>query len=61
MFALRESSGYIPTQAQRHDPRFAMALTQDIQPGEIGRQANKLRLKTDSQGHPALLRSDGKY
>jgi hypothetical protein len=61
MFALRESSGYIPTQAQRHDPRFAMALTQDIQPGEIGRQANKLRLKTDSQGHPALLRSNGKY
>jgi hypothetical protein len=61
MFALRESSGYIPTRAQRHDPRFAMALTQDIQPGEIGRQANKLRLETDSQGHPALLRSDGKY
>ena len=56
MFGLSESSGYIPTQAQRRDPRFVMALTQDVQPGETGRQANKLRLQTDSQGRPALLR-----
>jgi hypothetical protein len=61
MFNLRESSGYIPTEAERTDPRFEMALTQDIQPGETGRQANKLRLETDAQGHPALLRSNGKY
>jgi hypothetical protein len=51
-----ESSGYIPTEAERNDPRFSMALTQDIRPGETGRQANKLGLKTDSQGRPALLR-----
>lgn len=61
MFDLRESSGYIPTEAERTDPRFEMALTQDVRPGETGRQANKLRLETDAQGHPALLRSNGKY
>ena len=55
MFALRESSGYIPTQSQRRDPRFVMALTQDVQPGETGRQANRMKLKTDSQGHPSMV------
>jgi hypothetical protein len=50
------ASGYIPTAKQARDPRWAMALTQDIRPGELGRQANKLALKTDSQGRPALLR-----
>lgn len=49
------ASGYIPTRRQARDPRFVMALTKDIRPGEVGRQANKLRLKTDSQGHPDIL------
>ena len=52
---LEESSGYIPTAAQAKDPRFKMALTQDVRPGETGRQANKMALKTDAQGRPALL------
>jgi hypothetical protein len=50
-----ESSGYIPTAAEKNDPRFSMALTVDVRPGETGRQANKLGLKTDSEGRPALL------
>lgn len=49
------ASGYIPTRRQARDPRFSMALTVDVQPGEVGRQANKLGLKTDSQGRPDLL------
>jgi hypothetical protein len=52
---VQESSGYIPTESERNDPRFSMALTVDVRPGETGRQANKLGLQTDSQGHPALL------
>ena len=52
---IREATGYIPTKKQARDPRFSMALTQDIQPGQIGKEANKLKLDTDSQGHPALL------
>lgn len=54
--AISESaSGYIPTKKQANDPRFSMALTVDIKPGQVGKEANKLKLKTDSQGHPGLL------
>lgn len=49
------ASGYIPTKKQAKDPRFSMALTQDIKPGQVGKEANKLDLETDSQGHPKLL------
>ena len=52
---LEEASGYIPTKKQARDPRFVMALTRDVRPGAVGREANKLGLETDSQGHPALL------
>lgn len=57
---VKESSGYIPTEREKTDPRFSMALTVDIKPGETGRQANKMALQTDSQGRPALLRASGK-
>ena len=52
---LEEASGYIPTRKQAKDPRFVMALTRDVRPGAVGKEANKLGLETDSQGHPALL------
>ena len=55
--SLEESaSGYIPkNKKQARDPRYSMALTVDIKPGQVGREANKLALDTDSQGKPALL------
>lgn len=56
---LSESSGYIPTAAEAHDPRFEMALTNDVRPGAIGKAANAFLLNTDSQGHPQELRPDG--
>ena len=56
---LNESSGYIPTAAEAHDPRFEMALSVDVRPGALGKAANALDLNTDSQGHPQLLRTDG--
>jgi hypothetical protein len=56
---LNEATGYIPTAAEANDPRFEMALTVDIKPGAIGKNANKLLLNTDSQGHPQELRPDG--
>ena len=52
---MSEASGYIPTKKQAKDPRFVMALTRDVRPGAVGKEANKLGLETDSQGHPALL------
>jgi predicted nucleotidyltransferase len=37
-----------------------MALTQDVRPGATGLNANRMRLKTDAQGRPQLLRANGK-
>jgi hypothetical protein len=59
---LEESaSGYIPTKRQAKDPRYSMALTQDIRPGQVGKEANKLRLKTNSQGQPQIARPNGLF
>ena len=58
--SIQESaSGYIPTKKQARDPRYSMALTVDIKPGQVGREANKLGLKTDSQGHPDMVYQSG--
>jgi hypothetical protein len=59
---LKESaSGYIPTKAQAKDPRYSMALTVDIRPGQVGKEANKLKLRTDRQGHPQIARANGLF
>jgi len=55
------ASGYIPTKKQANDPRFKMALTKDIRPGQLGKEANKLKLKTDSQGHPQIANPNGLF
>jgi hypothetical protein len=55
------ASGYIPTKAQARDPRFSMALTVDIKPGQVGKEANKLKLKTNRQGAPQIARADGLF
>jgi hypothetical protein len=60
--AIEESaSGYIPTKAQAKDPRYSMALTVDIKPGQVGKEANKLKLKTDRQGHPQIAKANGLF
>jgi len=59
---LEESaSGYIPTKKQAKDPRFSMALTVDIKPGQVGKEANKLKLRTDRQGAPQIARANGLF
>ena len=52
------ASGYIPTARQARDRRYLTALTGDVKPGQIGKEANKLALDVDSQGHPGLLARD---
>jgi hypothetical protein len=56
---LGESSGYIPTAAEKNDPRFVMALSPDVQPGATGKNANRMSLKTDAQGRPQQARTNG--
>jgi len=57
-----ESSGYIPTEAQKNDPRFVMALTADVRPGATGLNAN--RIGTTNTDHisarPRPSRGDGR-
>jgi hypothetical protein len=55
------ASGYIPTKKQARDPRFSMALTQDIRPGQLGKEANKLNLKTNRQGVPQVANPNGLF
>ena len=55
------ASGYIPTKKQARDPRWSMALTQDIRPGQLGKEANKLKLKTNSQGQPQIANPNGLF
>jgi hypothetical protein len=55
------ASGYIPTKAQAKDPRFSMALTVDIKPGQLGKEANKLNLKTNKQGIPQIAKANGLF
>ena len=55
--SLEESaSGYIPkNKKQARDPRYSMALSVDIKPGQVGKEANKLALNTGRNGEPQLL------
>jgi hypothetical protein len=55
------ASGYIPTKKQAKDPRYSMALTVDIKPGQVGKEANKLKLRTDKQGQPQIAKANGLF
>jgi hypothetical protein len=58
---LFEASGYIPkNEKEANDPRWQMAITNDIKPGENQRQATRLGFKIDADGRPPKLRADGK-
>ena len=58
--ALEESaSGYIPkNKREAAMPQYAMALSVDIRPGQVGKEANKLGLKTGRNGEPGMLQPD---
>lgn len=58
---ITEGGGYIPqTEEEAHDPRYLMAITCDIHPGEDVKQAAKFNFKLGKGGIPPFLRSDGK-
>lgn len=61
-FKIKESaSGYIPSDAERDDPRFKTALTVDIGPNSIRDNAIKLGLGSIKRsGVPRTARTDGK-
>jgi hypothetical protein len=62
LYELLESSGYIPKNKQEAaDPRWQMAITRDIVPGENITQAAKIGFKLDANGRPPQLSSSGKF
>ena len=55
------ASGYIPSNAERNDPRFKTALTVDIKPDSIQQNARKLGLgRIKRSGIPPTARTNGK-
>jgi hypothetical protein len=57
---LREASGYIPSKAEKNDPRFKTALTVDVHPDSIQQNAKKLGSKIKRSGVPPTLKASGK-
>jgi hypothetical protein len=55
-YNVNEVSGYIPSYAERNDPRFKTALTVDIKPDTMKNNAKKLGSKITRAGIPPLLR-----
>jgi hypothetical protein len=54
--------GYIPkNKKEANDPRYVMAMTQDIKPGEDSKQAAKWGFNVGAGGKVPKLRADGKF
>ena len=52
---LSEASGYIPSESEKNDPRFKTALTVDINPNTMKKNAAKFGWKIARNGRPPLL------
>jgi hypothetical protein len=57
---LNEVSGYIPSAKQKNDPRFKTALTVDVKPDSIKKNAKAFGFNVSRAGIPPLLRPTGK-
>jgi hypothetical protein len=57
---LIEASGYIPSKKEANDPRFSTALTVDVKPDSIQKNAKAFGSKTSRAGIPPQARADGK-
>jgi hypothetical protein len=55
-----EASGYIPSNAQKNDPRFKTALTVDVKPDSIKKNAKAFSWLTNRAGIPPTAKPSGK-
>jgi predicted GNAT family acetyltransferase len=55
-----EASGYIPSAKEKNDPRFKAALTVDVKPDSIKKNAKAFSWLTSRAGIPPDARPDGK-
>ena len=57
---LVEASGYIPSEKEKNDPRYCMALTVDIKPDSIKKNAKAFYWNTSRAGIPPTAKTNGK-
>ena len=55
-----EASGYIPSEKQKNDPRFSTALTVDVKPDSIKKNAKAFYWNTSRAGIPPTAKPSGK-
>jgi len=61
MLRLESASGYIPSKKQANDPRFKTALTVDIKPDSIMKNAKAFGSKVSRAGIPPKAKTNGKF
>ena len=57
---LEEASGYIPSEKQKNDPRFKTALTVDVRPDSIKKNAKAFYWNISRAGIPPTANANGK-
>lgn len=55
-YNVSEASGYIPSEKEKNDDRFKTALTKDVRPDAIKKNAKAFGFKVSRAGIPPLLR-----
>jgi hypothetical protein len=55
-----EASGYIPSEKEKNDPRFKTALTVDVHPDSIKKNAKAFYWNTSRAGIPPTAKANGK-
>ena len=58
--AMAEASGYIPSEAEKNDPRFKTALTVDINPYTMKKGAKQFGWNISRAGIPPTAKPNGK-
>ena len=56
-----EASGYIPSEKEKNDPRFKTALTVDVKPDSIKKNAKAFSWLTNRAGIPPTANTNGSY
>ena len=59
-YKVDEASGYIPNKKEQNDPRFKTALTVDVKPDSIKKNANALGFKISRAGIPPKAKTNGR-
>ena len=59
--SISEASGYIPSEKEKNDPRFKTALTVDVKPDSIKKNAKAFSSKVSRAGIPPTLNTSGRF